>query len=1164
MTKRVIWYVGLGVLCLGLIAVVVNAAGSGKQTGKFPTPASVQVSMPAGNPSQGSAQTAPVSGMVGREEIPKWRRPPVNTPVSAPEEKALPKTPANEEILRTSVPGMETVSEEAASGVGVAVEEPSSVQGRNPLDAPCTVTYNTGSLNTTIYARLSQAGDAAWTFVKPSNNCFPTAYNFRIDSVQVGLYFPAGTTTGQFTYDIVVRCPNVPGDSCSMPGPTVLYSQRFTYLWPGTPIAKVVGNVFTTPVCINGPVFVGLVAVSYSGTGFPCYACEAGTVVPASCQYFYSRGWPQACDWTTVTTTPRRFYTKVYGYANQLTCTPVACTDNLPACVVTCQAGDSIEADETADSTWMHNNDPNSGCAGTGPRFGRMYCGRWMCGKTFDYKTTSYYFRDQDWYLITLTEPDSLIVTVNSEIPITVSIMDTNSCSTGGTVIVSATSSGPRNCTVVLGTGYCMYAGTYAVMIEPAGFFCPLAPTSAKATYRAKVDCYACGAVSCTPDYTIHTNDFPLTICGTTVGAHDNCTMDTSWHLEMGGEDVIIKIIVDTPRYYRFSFCDSSLCAHTGLFYWDMKVALTTQCCGGTLVGSSDDGCYNDNGTPSNLCTPLLEPGEYYLTIESWGRPPSYPYHNGPFAMHADTCIPCTPAPPNDDCHNAVQLTVNDPNPYCGVKNACASVDFPCDPVSSPDVWCYFDLPTSEDNCYNVKIKYCGTGSEMNSLIVELLKDSCCGEAMARDTILYDCPSGLWFIGYWDSLAPGRYYVPIASFYPGSYCVQVQARSCRPCVVCPNGATQENEPLCGTGYVDTYNGGCNSVPPIFSNISFGQTVCGKSGIWLDGTTLIRDLDFYQFQVTQPGYVTWNVFSQFATLTQIIQPGSCNPSIRISQGGAQPCDTLKLVSPILLPGTYAAMVTADFAQGVTDCNTPYVATLTFTAADTMECLETDTPECTEVADSTNGDFDCNGGCNNDPFPHLYSTIACGQSICGRAFRYTGGGYIYLDSDWYRFHLAAPQTIRVSAEAEFPFFFAITDTACSDINYLANGSCPVPRQNLSIQASLPAGDYNVYFRADDSYMLTSFMKYRVTLGCPCVEAKDATAYMNSTLDGVVIRWQADVAEPYDIYRTLDFNGAWPADFTLVGTVNAVAGTNSWTDPDEPLTDSYARYVVVHNCP
>ena len=73
-----------------------------------------------------------------------------------------------------------------------------------------------------------------------------------------------------------------------------------------------------------------------------------------------------------------------------------------------------------------------------------------------------------------------------------------------------------------------------------------------------------------------------------------------------------------------------------------------------------------------------------------------------------------------------------------------------------------------------------------------------------------------------------------------------------PCVVdCPAGAIDEGEGPLFDGYVDDFNGGCNSDPNVFSHLTIDvggcTTVCGIGGYFLDSTgALLRDTDWYEF------------------------------------------------------------------------------------------------------------------------------------------------------------------------------------------------------------------------------------------------------------------------------------------------------------------------------
>ncbi len=80
-------------------------------------------------------------------------------------------------------------------------------------------------------------------------------------------------------------------------------------------------------------------------------------------------------------------------------------------------------------------------------------------------------------------------------------------------------------------------------------------------------------------------------------------------------------------------------------------------------------------------------------------------------------------------------------------------------------------------------------------------------------------------------------------------------------LTCPDNGIPEAEPDCHYNYIDQFNIGCNAVPPlepIWTEIACGDTICGKSGVFLGEDPdnpgedrLYRDIDWYRFEVTAP-------------------------------------------------------------------------------------------------------------------------------------------------------------------------------------------------------------------------------------------------------------------------------------------------------------------------
>ena len=154
------------------------------------------------------------------------------------------------------------------------------------------------------------------------------------------------------------------------------------------------------------------------------------------------------------------------------------------------------------------------------------------------------------------------------------------------------------------------------------------------------------------------------------------------------------------------------------------------------------------------------------------------------------------------------------------------------------------------------------------------------------DTILMVVDAGLNVIGCNDdadcdlalrsrvegvSLSAGsQYYIIVDgwSTNAGEYVLEV-TECPPPCeVTCPPGAFPEGEPNCGIP--DTYNGGCNSTPNVFTSLvcnDEGVLVCGTYGA--EGGT--RDTDWYEIVMDAPGVITACVNGQYPTAVAILNP-----------------------------------------------------------------------------------------------------------------------------------------------------------------------------------------------------------------------------------------------------------------------------------------------------
>ena len=258
--------------------------------------------------------------------------------------------------------------------------------------------------------------------------------------------------------------------------------------------------------------------------------------------------------------------------------------------------------------------------------------------------------------------------------------------------------------------------------------------------------------------------------------------------------------------------------------------------------------------------------------------------------------------------------------PYADGGSTCAFAnDYtpPCALSTTPDVVYRFTPAT--DMCVNISL--CGSSFDTvimlyNGAVLAICQDDspACGlQSDLRNVAL---------------VGGGTYYIVIDGYNTACGTYQLSVAQCPPppvCDPCPPGAVAEGEPGCSDGYIDTYNGGCNSVPPVYTSLpcSPSQSVCGTYGTFNANGT--RDTDWYRITVTAPTVLTVSVNGGGLTGSALaIIDNLCPPTILCGQfTPSAACATSTCVAAVG-PGTYA-IFTASFFDN-TPCRTPYVLTV----------------------------------------------------------------------------------------------------------------------------------------------------------------------------------------------------------------------------------------------
>ncbi len=166
--------------------------------------------------------------------------------------------------------------------------------------------------------------------------------------------------------------------------------------------------------------------------------------------------------------------------------------------------------------------------------------------------------------------------------------------------------------------------------------------------------------------------------------------------------------------------------------------------------------------------------------------------------------------------------------------------------------------------------------------------------------------------------AGNDYYIVIDGYGSdcGAYDVQIQEYD--PCTPeCPPGGYAEGEPPIGDGYVDHYNGGCDSDPSVFSPLpcSFGgpsPPVCASGGGYSTGGVDYRDTDWYEVDVESNSYgFSWCVSAESPLETGYVAQLPCEEIHGLDASMIVPaCETECLEVP---PGAWYLFV-ASVAYG----------------------------------------------------------------------------------------------------------------------------------------------------------------------------------------------------------------------------------------------------------
>ena len=621
-------------------------------------------------------------------------------------------------------------------------------------------------------------------------------------------------------------------------------------------------------------------------------------------------------------------------------------------CTVPCPPLATPEAELCGDSV-------NGGCNDTPEAFEPISCGTTICGTAW---ASDGYFFDTDWYEIEVLDSNrQLTWTVEAEFPVLIGFAEqyepgVPGCDNWtGSFVPSATLSECVQGQVTM----CVPQppGMYYAYVQPIG-----ASVECPAAYVATLTCEECPETlpgdNCENPLVVYLpgdlpfNDVAQKTCGRGFDYDETCLDNYD-----NGQDIVYELVV--TDWVEVAFVLDPLGAgFTGIALDDTCPPGTTCLAHSVSAGASVHGIE---------CT-WLEPGNYYLMVDSWPDPNCIPE----FDLSITACGVASGACCDDftgDCQEEVLETECFGRFLDG--GTCMDFDPPCEPPIVFGACCDHYTGICEDNiidwdCYGDFQAYascadfyppCGGypgACCLDEGVCEILGSdvcyyqggiwlgsdvscdpnpcqpvgACCYNYYCLTNTEADC---LMWGGDWlgaDVSCEGNPCLPPgACCYVGGGCEVMGESSCADgvwlgpnttcdhcecTVACPPYATPEGE-ACG----DQTNPGCGSMTtPAFTPLHCGDTICGSAPVMLDvdGDYGV-DLDWYEIEVTSTTRLTLTIEAEFDVLASFVwtdalgEPGCSGGWTYAPSVTTGTCET-NSVSMCVEPGTYYAIVAPE--------------------------------------------------------------------------------------------------------------------------------------------------------------------------------------------------------------------------------------------------------------
>lgn len=308
---------------------------------------------------------------------------------------------------------------------------------------------------------------------------------------------------------------------------------------------------------------------------------------------------------------------------------------------------------------------------------------------------------------------------------------------------------------------------------------------------------------------------------------------------------------------------------------WDSWIRLSTTCCGTSLIDQDGSDC--DGFNLSEIRCFTLTQGTYFLSVEEF-----FGGALSPYTLQVSQCVPCSVSCPGG---SLVENEVCDPTVDV-VNGGCNYTPFLSQTLNCGQTYCgtYVANDTIRDlDWYNVAVAAPGQILTITAqgerdyavLVIDTSCGGCPGSVLASATALA-CSTLTLTTG---CLEPGTYLVVITgSNFPSAcadYWLTVNCAPCTPCQVTCAGTPEVTEDFNDPLFSDNDpNGGCNDLTPVFQLIDCNSVICGNYTTYTSPLGDTRDTDWYQVTVADSESLSVTVAAETAPFNIWIAEGDC--------------------------------------------------------------------------------------------------------------------------------------------------------------------------------------------------------------------------------------------------------------------------------------------------